>query len=311
MSNPEDMPEKLTDAQLDALLDSTGSDLLRYLQATSDTSTLLSAFLTADQTTLETPAALYDEWATRQAQAAIAIRALARGLDRVGNSASDLDSALARALARARDFDHALPRDLVRALDNAFDLDLKLDHEVDLGRALDRARDHARELIRALDNAFDHARELALALQLEIDREVDLVRAFDLVSALGSARASARDSARALDRARDLIDALSGAHDLLPNSDRTISVQSWHRLRKLAEGQVDASGADLRQTDVTDLSLLTNFIWSDETLWPPGTKQRIRVRSRELRPGVYLVRGGRSTRRGSKRFRGTGADGVN
>jgi hypothetical protein len=58
------MPDQLTDAQLDALLDTTRTDLLRHLQATSDTGTLLSAFLAADP---ETPAVQSDEPATRHA----------------------------------------------------------------------------------------------------------------------------------------------------------------------------------------------------------------------------------------------------
>ena len=52
---------------------------------------------------------------------------------------------------------------------------------------------------------------------------------------------------------------------------------------------MDACGADLTRSDVTDLSLLTNIIWSDDTLWPPGAEPRIRARSQELRPAVYQV----------------------
>lgn len=163
MNGPEDMPDELTDAQLDALLETTGTDLLRYLEATSDSGTLLSALLAAEQTTSEAPAAFYDDPPAWHAQAAIAIRALARDLD------------LVRALDLDLDLAHTLARPLAHTLDLA------------LYRAHARALDHALDLYRVLD-----------------------------------------------------------AHGLLPNLDGDRWARAWDHLREFAEGQVDASGADLR-----------------------------------------------------------------
>lgn len=62
-------------------------------------------------------------------------------------------------------------------------------------------------------------------------------------------------------------------------------------LRRLAEVQVDASGADLSAADFPDLDILHGVIWTSDTTWPPGIARRVRSRSRQIRPGVYQVCG--------------------
>jgi hypothetical protein len=63
-------------------------------------------------------------------------------------------------------------------------------------------------------------------------------------------------------------------------------------VRRFDAIEVDASGADLSALDLTDMTVLEGVTWTDETTWPPGMLERVRTRSREIRPGVYQVRGG-------------------
>jgi hypothetical protein len=51
------------------------------------------------------------------------------------------------------------------------------------------------------------------------------------------------------------------------------------------------SRADLSSEDFSDLDVLEDVIWTRETTWPPGVAGRLLRRSREIRPGVYQVRG--------------------
>lgn len=63
-------------------------------------------------------------------------------------------------------------------------------------------------------------------------------------------------------------------------------------IRELAAVEVDASGADLSTADVRDLELFEGVIWTDDTTWPPGTRERIRAHSDVIKSGVYQVRHG-------------------
>lgn len=295
MSGREDRPEEATDTQLDALLDAAAADLLGHLKATSDTGMLLSAFLGADQSTPNSPSAASSSPAITDGQTLITIRVLARDLDR------------AHALAHAHAFDRDLDRcvDLARAhalaLDRVRALSLALARSLvgDLAHARDRALVGALDL--ALDRAHDraHNRDLAHGLAHGLDR--DLVR--DLARALDRAQARARDLdhgldldhalalVRDLDLALGLVRALDLARALAHGLAQAHPGQPWAELRELAEGPVDVSGADLTQVDVSDLTVLSNVTWSDDTLWPAGARSRIRIHSWELRPGVYLVQG--------------------
>jgi len=227
------------------------------------------------------------------AQAVIAIRALGRALD----NARALDKELASAVNHARSLD--------RAVDRAVDRYLARAARRAVGRDFDRHLDQA--IARRLEGAFlgfldevlglGFARDMARALdQVDLlpDRRIALDDALDDARVRASALDQALDDARV--RASTLDQALRQARGFFPNFDLDRWTRSWTALREFAKGRVDASRADLRHADVTDLSLWTDVVWSDDTLWPPGTKQRILSRSRELQPGVYLLQGGNEHR---------------
>ncbi len=201
-------------------------------------------------------------------------------------------------VARARDldgdhFDDTLVRDLglvhdsVRALaldlDRIFDLGRALDQALNLDQALDRAlglvRDHVRALDRARGRVLDLDRALALDLDRALDRArervVDHVRTAELVHYFG------RDLARAHDLGSDLDGQLRAAGDC--------AIEVVVLLHRVA---VDVSGTDLSGLALTDISVLEDVVWTEETIWPPGVRDQVRLRSREIRAGVYQVCGG-------------------
>jgi hypothetical protein len=232
-----------------------------------------------------------------QAAAIIAMRARIRGLasaladaladtlglrlavrDLAGADARRRVPGLARDLALARDITcdltraRAFARYLTRA--SASGRDLEVDYATGLARAVDPANDLARDfaiahgLARAVDLANDLARDLALAHGLG--------RARDLADAREFACSRARD--RVADLVRCLQEALGCAEELVGRSHA---------------GEVDASGADLSALDLTDMSVLEGVVWTEDTAWPPGVRERVRPPwSREIRPGVYRVCGG-------------------
>ncbi|MGW8877650.1 hypothetical protein [Streptomyces mirabilis] len=292
MSNPEDLSEELTDQRLDTLLDEAGVDLLQHIQATTHTNDILLGLMTADQ-----DMSLPDQQSL--VEAVIAVRARIRDLigaqESAQNRARDLAGYLSTASNRAGSFDCTFDRgvvlSVVRALASALACADKLNAArdlvrvriLDLVRVLDAARTVVREPARDLDDYLASS----VALDLDLTQAQDVIRNLDIArcAALAGDSARARAAALALARAADCIPALSS--DLSAKSDAL----SDH-LRRFAEQQVDASGADMSRTDVTDLSLLTNVIWTDSTRWPIGAEPRIRAHSRELVPGVYQVHAG-------------------
>ena len=73
--------------------------------------------------------------------------------------------------------------------------------------------------------------------------------------------------------------------------DRALAVAgAQHLARSIDAQQVDASGADLSEVRIEQLDDLSGTIWTDQTIWPPGTEDQVRTYSREIRPGVYQVR---------------------
>jgi hypothetical protein len=138
--------------------------------------------------------------------------------------------------------------------------------------------------VSGLDNALDRAQELA--------------------SALGQGRAGCfrrvpdvGGSSFKLHRTRDLIEVLSGEiNDIGIRLSKLAAALSACAgsipLDQLAAVQVDASGADLSEADLPNLDVLDGVIWTPETTWPPGVRERVRQRSRPIGPGVYQVCGG-------------------
>jgi len=131
-----------------------------------------------------------------------------------------------------------------------------------------------------------------------------LERAQELASALGQGRAGCfrpvpdvGGSGFKLHRTRDLIEVLSGEIDdigiRLSKLAAALSACAGSiPLDQLAAVQVDASGADLSEADLPDLDVLDGVIWTPETTWPPGVRERVRQRSRPIGPGIYQVCGG-------------------
>jgi hypothetical protein len=172
----------------------------------------------------------------------------------------------------------ALARALARAVDLAHDLDLALADTRDLADI--RAR--VRELGLALADTLADARVLADTRTLADTRF--LVDAIANVSAF--ARLFTRDlDALALAHARRRAIALH--RDLRCAFGRVKGV-----IGRFHAGEVDASGANLSALNLSEMSVLDGVLWTDETMWPPGVREQVWLWSDEIRPGVYLVRGG-------------------
>lgn len=264
-------PGEMTEEQLDQFLNAASTDLLGHIMATADPSRTLTAIMNrADQQVpAETPVSTMIRF--RDAAHDIA-RALARDLDNAGGLPLDLDSARALGLnLNALDRDRPLDRALARRS----------------GRNLTRTLDRARAL------ALDLARDLARDLDSALARDLDSARALPL------AIARARDLARALGREYDLasIRNLSGS---LRNLIQSALGWADELVGMLYETEVNASGADLSALELADMSVLQGVVWTEETTWPAGVREQVRLRSREIRPGVYQVGGGGSEREPSE-----------
>ena len=159
-----------------------------------------------------------------------------------------------------------------------------------LADALNLARDLARDPVtrdrdrdRATrDRDLARLRVVARACGLARDLDLDLDRAtLDLDRAWATL-----DHARApLDRARKL------ARDLIFEIQNALRY-ARDLARRFEAVEVDASGADLSALDITNIWVLEGVVWTEETTWPPGVREQVQSRSREIRPGVYKVQGG-------------------
>jgi hypothetical protein len=150
------------------------------------------------------------------------------------------------------------------------------------------------------EDTFATARGLGRDLTLVSDLAIDLARdlagdlagahaiVYDFAEALGSPRQLARDLAEALARPRDPDVARHFAREL----HRSLNQAVRDLVSQFDAVEVDASGADLSTLHIRDMSALEGVLWTQETTWPPSVREEIRMRSREIRPGVYQVRGG-------------------
>lgn len=220
--------------------------------------------------------------------------ALTRVLEHARAVASDLANDRDRDRDRARALDRGRARVLARDLARVLDLDRALATAVqgtdEVSRALDR--DPAFALARARDLASDFA--FALARDLALDRDLapilDLVLDRDLASAVILERARDLDRARVLNLVirRDLDRA--SRHDLA----LALALNGAHtaaRARDLDRAMIDFTVADLRDADLTGLSL-TGIRWSRATQWPPAWAERVEQASVEVEPGIFEIRGG-------------------
>lgn len=87
------------------------------------------------------------------------------------------------------------------------------------------------------------------------------------------------------------------AVETIEGADENLArAKSLNPVKPLAAVEIDASGADLSTTDVSDLQMLEGVIWTDATTWPPGTTEVIRAHSDAIGEGVYQVRRGNEHR---------------
>lgn len=139
----------------------------------------------------------------------------------------------------------------------------------------------ARELAGNLDRAHRLAHDSTLNLARDPGRDLDLALALTL--ARNRARHLVLHLARDLIRARDRDRALSLARELNRALARALDAHGF---------QLDVSDTDLSALPVKDLDQLRGVVWNEKTRWPQNIAGRVREGSREVRPGVYQVRGG-------------------
>ena len=167
-------------------------------------------------------------------------------------------------LAFARDLDRARTRSNAFALAN------------DLADALGDARD--------LSVALSDALACALASADTLDRVAAFATTLDRALASAKALASGNGHRRVDADARDPIYALIG------ETQRALTYAS-ELASQFEAVEVDASAADLSTLDIKEMRALEGVVWTEETTWPPGVREQVQSRSREIRPGVYKVQG--------------------
>ncbi len=286
--------DRLSDAQLDALLAVAHHDLQRHSQDNTNPSAALSALF-------DPPAARPDDAAASRARALIDLRLRARDLrpgtstdfcERIHAADAPCDVAYlafllgistathkavllregrprALGLARGIAMDLAVTFDLARGIALAHGIvgDLDLDRYFTL--EYDRYFTHALDLARALAYALDFALAHALDLALDLTPARDLVRALAFDIDHGRTHALEHTS--------------SEVHDVLARMGRVL----------LDAAPVDASGLDLSDLRLPDIDVLAGVTWTKQTIWPDEVRAVVEDRSTPIRPGVYRVCGGR------------------
>jgi len=159
-------------------------------------------------------------------------------------------------------------------------------------------RYRARDLASAVHSDLQHFRGrvstvtgategLARSLEHDLGQAAELAarhQSNDLASALAVAR----------QRASELIKSIQDVWNPDPDrpyigSGQSISPMADRLADALAAYPIDASGANLKDLDLTDLEGLTGVVWTDETVWPDAYREGISARSRSLRSGVFQV----------------------
>jgi hypothetical protein len=172
-----------------------------------------------------------------------------------------------------------------------------------------RARVHARRLALAAADGAVPAHVIGRRLA-GLDPELALAAASDMARAIEKAREHLQalgpgaDLGVDLDHdavlARELLSVLarSGRFDRPRASDLAATLNgdlaearmnSLDLVRGLRRLPADASGADLTGVDIGHLDPLDGVTWTRETTWPPGVRARILPHSEEVRPGVYQI----------------------
>lgn len=242
--------------------------------------------------------------------------ALARALERdsaltlareiVGDTARSIsDSRSARSSRNLDTIDHYTDGAIFYA-GHAGDLARRFAHTIDLA---ERARDIAADIVRDFDHDLDTAHDIARARALDLTAA--LTRVLDRTHL--SARDTACDIARVLDRAGSRMfgynRALARAHHLASELRRQLTI-AYSRNAGLDSDRIVAGGlasdffdalasipVDVSDTDVAELVMfdeeaLNAVVWNAETVWSPEIAGRVRLRSREISPGVFQIGGG-------------------
>jgi hypothetical protein len=249
----------MTEKELDQLLAAVNRDLLGYVQDHADPNHMLTAIMAGNARNSSNQAPPASEIA-QAITLRSSVEALAYDLTRVRVRAFFLDGVFARDRADGLVLNHvdALADDLASARDRADGL------ADDLASARDLTDGLANDLTRDLTDAL--ADDLTLAD--ELSRSLAHADALTRGDARGLSRALVRTLDRAVERTRGLA-------------------------RELITLQLDASGADLTEVNIADPAVLDGVIWDEETRWPPGVRAMVEPPvSKEIRPGVYLVRTG-------------------
>ncbi|WP_062436421.1 hypothetical protein [Herbidospora daliensis] len=287
--DPSDLPDELSDSELDALLTAAHSSMLRHIQRHTDPAVGLLALMAHPASQPDAPAPLPQPGRVADAQAIIELRNLLRTTEdpyqlcrrarqsdlpfRIKTIALPLviSAAVIRAIAIAavpthrnllRNFlggpVHSLVHDLARDIDLALALDRDLAHALDLDLALALARDRSRG--RALHLALDRALDRVSGLGLDLDWDLDSYLGFEHNLDRDRRRARERDRERDLSLvftvARDL--ALALARDLVRDLALALG-RALDRALTFDRAQAPALAQALNLAQVLDRDLTSTF----------------------------------------------------
>ena len=300
-------PGELSDAELTAILLAADDELIDHVRASVDPTVTLLSIMEGRRSHPSVRKNSSDP-------VAVSMRSIAHALQCELNMSIERADALVRGIERADGRAHMLVtalggvqiRDshLVHSFANALYHELVLSSDR-LGRDLMAARDAAMDLMeqaaiyadevhasvaefteaigRALSGIEELGSLLARSYVLANDLGLEIARshaiAEDVVdSALFGARKLAQDYGNARTRIRGIAADLHLCTILNP-------------ARELAWIQVNASDTDLSAVPLPDLDVLMGVLWTVGTSWPSDVAERVLAWSREVRPGVYQVRG--------------------
>lgn len=252
------MPGEITDSELGGLLKSARDDLQRRFEASSDTHQLWTDLIgTAER--------------THRVHAVLAVRHLECALREVGV----LKDALGRAIGEARDCHPQINSLLDASSAKATAGAVGHVYVPESGRRFPSSQKEFYD--------FTHAGLFSYAFNLAPLRDASLE------SAAAGVRERACILGHAVKEAGARVRALDSALSLLHDGDSLLRPQPWIQLCGMARQGIDASGVDLRETELLDLTVIEGFLWTEDTRWPSAMQPLIHLHSREVEPGVFIV----------------------
>lgn len=259
-----DHQHDLTDDRLDKLLAAADRELLQHIQAGVDPTATLLAVMTGTAAEGHMPPPEQPE------------RGASNNLGRPAD------------LIAWRVGAHRLFRDL--GIAHNFAVQIESEYSPDSVNALDA---EIRELVRQVEAAFVFARDLVHGRGPNLDRAFRRVLHVDVEEALIAVLTRAQRRASDLFPSAVHPSALEAIRLICRGVAFELSRASLHaRTLSSAGGEIDASGADLSHLEIHDLDAVAGVVWTADTVWPPGLRNRILARSREIRDGVFQVGNG-------------------